>query len=415
MDNEIMEQFDELSQSDLDQLEHWGIKGMKWGIRRYQTKDGSLTPEGRKRYNDDVAKLKAKNAKLDNKLKAKAARDKAKARVEKLLAENKAKKAALKGDGDDVASKLSKKAAKAAKKAEEKLKAKEKKEREIEESLDAKNEAMAKNKEKILRSQDPKKVLENAHLFSTKELQDAYIRLGVEKNIKGLVPEEVSKGMQMLNKTVDVTQKMSSIATNVGGIYDKAAGLINALPDSAKARFGLDGKELPTISGFENYKKRQAEAAKKAEEEASRKAKKDRSDYIDSLTREEAIKKFGTFTSDEISRMSKRWGVEDTTKTNAEKYANAKRKADDRSREITKQQETIRTDLEKAKNNRTKAIGIISRLYSQLENTSSPAEYKSIEARIARAKAEAEKQRGIVEEHEYQISKLEDERRHLIY
>lgn len=35
-----------------EQLYHWGIKGMKWGRRRYQNKDGSLTPEGRKRYGD---------------------------------------------------------------------------------------------------------------------------------------------------------------------------------------------------------------------------------------------------------------------------------------------------------------------------------------------------------------------------
>lgn len=32
-------------------LAHHGIKGQKWGIRRYQNADGSLTPEGRKRYN----------------------------------------------------------------------------------------------------------------------------------------------------------------------------------------------------------------------------------------------------------------------------------------------------------------------------------------------------------------------------
>lgn len=31
-------------------LEHHGIKGQKWGIRRYQNEDGSLTPEGRERY-----------------------------------------------------------------------------------------------------------------------------------------------------------------------------------------------------------------------------------------------------------------------------------------------------------------------------------------------------------------------------
>lgn len=32
-----------------NELEHSGVKGMRWGIRRYQNQDGSLTPEGRKR------------------------------------------------------------------------------------------------------------------------------------------------------------------------------------------------------------------------------------------------------------------------------------------------------------------------------------------------------------------------------
>lgn len=32
------------------ELYHHGIRGMKWGKRRYQNKDGSLTPEGLKRY-----------------------------------------------------------------------------------------------------------------------------------------------------------------------------------------------------------------------------------------------------------------------------------------------------------------------------------------------------------------------------
>lgn len=32
------------------ELRHHGILGMKWGVRRYQNKDGSLTPEGRSRY-----------------------------------------------------------------------------------------------------------------------------------------------------------------------------------------------------------------------------------------------------------------------------------------------------------------------------------------------------------------------------
>lgn len=35
-----------------DHLEHHGILGQKWGIRRYQNEDGSLTDEGRRRYTE---------------------------------------------------------------------------------------------------------------------------------------------------------------------------------------------------------------------------------------------------------------------------------------------------------------------------------------------------------------------------
>lgn len=37
-------------------LVHHGIKGMKWGVRRFQKKDGSLTSAGKKRYNVDEHK-----------------------------------------------------------------------------------------------------------------------------------------------------------------------------------------------------------------------------------------------------------------------------------------------------------------------------------------------------------------------
>lgn len=34
---------------DNNELMHHGILGMKWGVRRYQNKDGSLTPAGKRR------------------------------------------------------------------------------------------------------------------------------------------------------------------------------------------------------------------------------------------------------------------------------------------------------------------------------------------------------------------------------
>lgn len=53
------------------ELYHYGTKGMKWGVRRYQNKDGSLTPAGKKRAADydgkmiNVAQAKGRAFKAD--------------------------------------------------------------------------------------------------------------------------------------------------------------------------------------------------------------------------------------------------------------------------------------------------------------------------------------------------------------
>lgn len=50
---EIIFTFDDGSEA---YLEHHGIKGMKWGVRRYQNADGSLTDKGRLRYTDSATR-----------------------------------------------------------------------------------------------------------------------------------------------------------------------------------------------------------------------------------------------------------------------------------------------------------------------------------------------------------------------
>lgn len=57
---------------DDNELIHYGTKGMQWGVRRYQNKDGTLTNAGKKRYNAELGQLRSERKILKNQQETKA-------------------------------------------------------------------------------------------------------------------------------------------------------------------------------------------------------------------------------------------------------------------------------------------------------------------------------------------------------
>lgn len=185
------------------ELYHWGIKGMKWGVRRYQNKDGSLTNAGRKRYASETEKLKAREKEIKGREKA-AARQ---AKLDAKKAELDAREAALKKGGKK--------------------------------KVDT-SENPTVNKPKTMRDMSDDELREHT---TRMQLEKQYIE--AQKNLAAAVPQKVSKGKKFLDSVLN--DVIAPAAKNAGREWAE---------NFMKNKLGLNKKDLDPLKKLENdYKK----------------------------------------------------------------------------------------------------------------------------------------------------------------
>lgn len=198
---------------DVTFLAHHGVTGQKWGVRRYQEKDGSLTPEGRQHWGIGPAREKIKLAWKNRKV----FRPKTEAEKKKLLKAKEAKKAENEKKREENAAKRA-----------ERNKA----------ALDAK-------REKLIREGDPKTLYKNRKLLSDEDLDRALNRIDKLGTLK---PEDkaAQKSLQQTKdnrqtvkdgkSTVDKLIAGGKTAVTIGGTlvgmyegYAKVASIVNEI------------------------------------------------------------------------------------------------------------------------------------------------------------------------------------------
>lgn len=178
------------------ELHHWGIKGMRWGQRRYQNKDGSLTPAGRKRYEKEMERLKAEKRKIRN---------------EKATANKLAKLDAMRKQVDDL----------------KKGKAKEKPET-PEEAEKRKAEYEA-ERQRVIKSGTAEEALKFKNDLKKSEMDEIKNRLQWEKDMNDFAKE----GRDATAKRFfDKVGKYTTYAEKTAKAYNFVANVINAFSDN---------------------------------------------------------------------------------------------------------------------------------------------------------------------------------------
>ncbi len=237
-----------------EELQHWGIKGMKWGQRRYQNRDGTLTPAGQKRYNKEAAALKKEQDKLKAEKKVLANQKKSQSKFDKLEEKRQKLEADKKALADE------KKRFKSG-------------EKEKPEPTKSETEAL---REKLLKSTDAKELYKNRDLLEYAEIKERIDRIDMEAKLHGKIPVENKSTIQ------DRIDKAVSMYKTVDNAYSTVTN--SAIGKTLAKQLGikLPEKETPEFDVRDFVKNINKKSAKEVQEVAQRLANEKRiSDELD--------------------------------------------------------------------------------------------------------------------------------------
>lgn len=266
-----MIQMEEPIENTNNYLEHHGIKGQKWGVRRTPEELGYKLKKRNARHYGKYNKAVKRIASIQGSKNISELTDKDKAKIEKATTSAQKYLEAIKSDSTKYSEKIKsatereeKKAEKSALK-EEKQKIKDIKDQEKQQIKDAREQEKAekkaiktaekekkyaekqakeeektrKFKEELIESQDWNKVYENKKLFSDQELNQIANRVSAEKRLK----QEMQKGTG-LDKLNDNIRKVASTAQAGLELYDKVNKIKGIFDDGKKEKAYSEIRQL---------------------------------------------------------------------------------------------------------------------------------------------------------------------------
>lgn len=273
--------------SDGPYLSHFQVKGGKWGIRRYQNYDGSLTPLGREHYGVGPAR-ESESEKKDGKTDIRIGKDATevgaikksgaditingkqlsgiRANIKQKIrehSENRAKAAA-----ERAAAKEQEKQERAAKKEEERL-AKEaiaEAERKKQEELEANQERAAREALKNYYREHPLQIYSARDILTPDEMKEVQNKIVMDRQLKDFRRDELMRYVKTAKDVADTIDTVYKGADSLKKLYNVGAETYNSL---IAARDPNDNKKPLRIIGNDTYKPKTPKTPKTPTEETT--------------------------------------------------------------------------------------------------------------------------------------------------